>query len=208
MAEDADSWTELKADIADWLNRDDLSAQIPKFIAQAEREFNRVLRVPEMEAVAELAVDAATISLPADFLEMRALTLDSDPKIVLEPMTLAELRSVYAAGAAGKPQNFAIESGSTLVLGPAPDSAYGGRLNYYQTITPLGGDAASNWLLAAHSDVYLAGALWRAHVYLVDEANAARWKAIMGEGLEQIAVSGRRKAYGAAPLRIRAPCVV
>ena len=203
MAEDADSWTELKSDIADWLNRDDLSTQIPKFIAQAEREFNRVLRVPEMEAVAELAIDAATVALPADLLEMRALTLDTDPKIVLEPMTLAELRNSYAAAATGKPQNFAIQSGSTLVLGPAPDSAYAGRLNYFQKIAPLDAATASNWLLAAHSDVYLAGALWRAHVYLVDDANAARWKAIMGEGLEQIMTAGRRRAYGAAPLRIR-----
>lgn len=208
MAEDADSWAELKADIADWLNRDDLTTQIPKFIAQAEREFNRVLRVPEMEIVTDLTIDAAEVSLPADFLEMRALTLDTDPKTVLEPMTLAELRNSHAAAAAGRPRNFAIQSGSTLLVGPAPDSSYSGRLNYYQSITPLGAATASNWLLGAHSDVYLAGALWRAHVYLVDDGNAARWKGIMDQGLDQIMAAARRKAYGAAPQRIRAPYVV
>ena len=62
------SWTELKARIADWLNRDDLAAQIPAFIALAEARFNRVLIVPEREAVATL--EASGEPAPASACEL------------------------------------------------------------------------------------------------------------------------------------------
>jgi hypothetical protein len=43
----------LKASLANWMNRDDLSTtEIPEAIALCERRFNRALRVPEMEDTA------------------------------------------------------------------------------------------------------------------------------------------------------------
>jgi len=42
------NYTELKAGVADWLNREDLTAQIPDFITFAEARLNRTLRVREM----------------------------------------------------------------------------------------------------------------------------------------------------------------
>ena len=43
------TFTELKDAIADWLDRSDLTARIPDFIALAEARINRELRIRPME---------------------------------------------------------------------------------------------------------------------------------------------------------------
>lgn len=205
MAEDPETWTELKASIADWLNRSDLTAKIPEFIALAERKFNRVLRVPEMEATATITVDAATESLPADFLELRSIYLNTDPKAPLEQMSLAELRNAHSAAATGQPVNFAIQSGNALVFGPSPDQSYSCVINYYQKIPSLGVAQADNWLLLNHADLYLWAALLQAEAYVWNDERLAVWKAALEEGLEELRRQGHRKANSAAPQRIRSP---
>ena len=52
MAEDPENWTELKASVAEWLNRSDLTSKIPELIALAERKFNRIIVTPERETIA------------------------------------------------------------------------------------------------------------------------------------------------------------
>lgn len=204
MTSDPTTWTDLKAELALWIDRDDLAARVPVFIALAERKFNRVLRVPEMEASTILSLNAATVALPADFLAMRSIHINSDPKVVLEQMGLDALRNRYAGAATGKPRNFAIQAGATLVPGPTPDSAYSAPMTYFQTIAALGSGQASNWLLAGHPDIYLYGSLIMAESYMVNDGRIAVWKLALEEALEELRRQGHRKAYGAAPLRIRA----
>jgi len=203
MTSDPTTWTDLKAELALWIDRDDLAARIPVFIALAERKFNRVLRVPEMEAAATLSLNAATISLPADFLAMRAIHIASDPKVVLEQMGLDALRNLHAGAATGKPRHFAIQAG-TLVLGPAPDGAYSAAMTYFQAIPALGAGQASNWLLAGHPDIYLYGSLIMAESYMVNDGRIAVWKLALEEALEELRRQGHRKSWGAAPIRVRA----
>lgn len=203
MTSDPTTWTDLKAELALWIDRDDLAARIPVFIALAERKFNRVLRVPEMEATATLSLNAPTVILPADFLAMRSIHIASDPKIVLEQMGLDALRNRYADAATGKPRHFAIQAG-TLVLGPAPDSAWPAAMTYFQAIAALGPGQASNWLLAGHPDIYLYGSLIMAESYMVNDGRIAVWKLALEEALEELRRQGHRKSWGAAPLRVRA----
>lgn len=214
MASDPTTWAELRIAVQDWIGGEvDLSGNIPEFIALAERRFSRELRVPSMEAVASITVDAETESLPADFLEIRAVYLTTDPKTVLEYMTLADLRNTYSANATGKPQNYSIQSGDTLVFGPSPDSSYTAKVNYYQSITALSGSQATNWLLTDHPDVYLAAALAEAFAFLSQDRPEAVEKALMWEAKAQgklaaVMNADRRRNVGSAPVRIRAPQVV
>ena len=208
MAEDPESWAELKAELADWANRTDLTTQIPSFIATAERRFNRMLRTPEMEEVVAATTSAATITLPADFLAVRALYLDADPIVVLEPMTPGELRGRYAAATTGLPQNYALQSGNELLFGPAPDAEHAIVLNYWKKIPALGAAQPSNWLLDAHPDLYRAATLVELHLFLKDERAAAIWEERTRALVEELNALGRRKAAGGAPVRIRAPLTV
>src|SRR5687768_4734499 len=208
MPSDPTTWTELKSTLANWLNRDDLSAtEIPEAIALAERRFQRTLFSPERETEATLSASAETVALPADLWGIRAAYLASDPRVVLEPMTLAELRNTYSAATTGKPQNYAIR-GESLVLGPAPDAACSIKLTYIQTIPALGAGLATNWLLTDHPDLYLYGALHALHLLLVDEARAALYDARFRQAAEELNRSAVRRTSGGAPIRIRAPITV
>ena len=148
MANDPQTFAELLASAARWLDNDALAERIPEFIALAERRFNRILNTPEMEATATL-VAAARVALPADLWEMRAVWIERDPRQPLEGVTQAALRGRYGAQATGLPQVFAV-SGGNLLLGPAPDNAYPLVLTYKQTIPALSDAAPTNWLLTNH----------------------------------------------------------
>jgi hypothetical protein len=63
MAEDPETWTELKASVAEWLNRSDLTSKIPEFIALAERKFNRIIVTPERESTATASLSGETLGL-------------------------------------------------------------------------------------------------------------------------------------------------
>src|SRR5690349_24935247 len=91
VGSDGTTFTGLKSDIADHLNRSDLTAKIPGFIRRVEERLNRILRVPEMEETTTLTTDAERIDLPTDFRKARALYLDTDPRQELEAVTLGTL---------------------------------------------------------------------------------------------------------------------
>ena len=66
------NYTELKAAIADYLNRSDLTSQIVDFITLAESDINNVSRLTEQETNATITMVAAQAynSLPTGFLEV------------------------------------------------------------------------------------------------------------------------------------------
>ena len=113
-----DSFTNLRATIGDFLNRSDLATDqadgttvVEKFIAFAEAEFNRRLRVRGMVNRTSLSVTNQftnlSSNLDADFLDIRNISLEptSGGPIVLEyksPQAMDEFR--YArGGASGRP---------------------------------------------------------------------------------------------------------
>ena len=208
MPSDPTTWAELKATLANWLARDDLSAiEIPEAIALAERRFQRTLFAPEREATADLVVNAEAVSLPADLWGVRAIHLATDPRTVLEPMSLGELRDHYPAAATGRPQNYAIR-GEQILFGPAPDASYVGKLTYIQAIPALGAGQATNWLLTDHPDAYVHGALAELHLLLHDEERAAIHERVLQRIAAEIAASTQRRTSGGAPIRVRAPVSV
>ena len=79
------TYTELKNLVANYLNRDDLSAQIDSFIDLAEAKFNRDLRLRKMlkTVPATPTANDDTVSLPTDYLEMKELHLVQSTKKML-----------------------------------------------------------------------------------------------------------------------------
>ena len=66
MANDPQTFDELKVAVLSWSNRDDLDGNVEEFIALAERRLNRAIFVPDRESMATLTA-AATVALPSDF---------------------------------------------------------------------------------------------------------------------------------------------
>lgn len=198
------TWTELKANVADWLNRSDLTTQIPEFIGYAERRFNRVLRVPEMEDSVTASSSAATITLPANVLQVRSIYISSeDPTIALEQLPIWDLKHLYRDGDTGEPAHYAIQSGNELVFGPTPDASYTYILNYYEKIPALGASQADNWLLTAHPDIYLAATLAEAFSFLRDEERMSVWEQKASGRVAELNQLALRRWQNQGPKRLR-----
>ena len=69
------NYSTLQSTIADYLNRQDLTAQIPTFIQLAEADMNTRLRCREMIVRATTTNDDEFVRLPLDFLESINLQL-------------------------------------------------------------------------------------------------------------------------------------
>lgn len=204
MASDPQTWEELKASVAEWLNRSDLTAKIPELIAFAERRFNRIITVPEREAVATTTLSGPALALPDDFWALRSIFIDSDPRAALQQVSPSVLRSEYAVQVTGKPRVFAIID-DQFVFGPAPDDTYTVNVTYYATIPALGDAVATNWLLTKHPDIYLYGTLLQAEAYLWNDNRLDVWKAALDEAIGELIESGRRRQTSASPMRLRNP---
>ena len=75
------NYTELQTAVANWLDRDDLTARIPEFIALAEARFNRVLRLRSMETKQTASTagrPSAIYALPTNYIQMRNFQLNTN----------------------------------------------------------------------------------------------------------------------------------
>lgn len=198
------TYAELQAAVADWMVRDDMEARIPTFIGMAEARFNRMLRLPEMEADVTSTVEDAVVSLPADFLQMRSIYVNGDYNTPLEQVGINQLQTNYPTADTGSPAQFAIQNNSEIVLAPAPDDETVLVLNYYQKIPALSDDNPTNWMLASHADLYLAAALFEGFTFTRDTEAMQTWATRASVMLTELQRQGLKKAYSGAPLRMRA----
>lgn len=196
--------TELKAEIASYLNRDDLTTAIPTFISLAEDAFNRDIRHRKMikRAQATLTAGDSYLALPSDFLEAIAFTIQASPNVLLSLRTIEQLASDNPNNTTGKPTGFALV-GDEIKFAPIPDAAYTIELVYYASFARLGDADPSNWLLANHADAYLFGALVQASPYLLDDARIPVWGSLLTRSIQGINGENDRGAYSGGPQRIQ-----
>lgn len=199
-----DTYDDLKGAIADWVNRTDLTARVPDFIALAEASLNRDLRTREMISTSTLTTVAGadTISLPVHVIEVRNVVAQTSAPIVLQPVPSQVIDSRYGGAVSGRPAAYCVV-GSTLRLGPTPDAAYGLELTHYAPIEALSAEAPSNWVLSGHPDLYLYGALVQASPYLGDDARVQTWAALYGRALEMLDAADNRAQWAGSPMAMQ-----
>lgn len=191
------NYIELLEGVADWLDREDFTErQLARFVALAEAEFNRVLRVPEMETSVMLAVEGEIVNLPPDFLQMRHIYQEGSPDSPLRGMSPDGLLQAYG-GRSGVPSAYAIE-GRALKLAPVGATIL--QIDYFRRIPALSDATPSNWLLDAHSDVYLFGTLTQAEAFTDNPARVGQWRGALENALGQVRTAGNRSRWGAEPL--------
>ena len=67
------TYSELKASIANFLNRSDLTTEIQDdFIKLTEADFNAKLRIRQMEQQDDITIDAEQVTVPTGFLAVRS----------------------------------------------------------------------------------------------------------------------------------------
>ena len=119
------NYTELQQAIADWLNRADLSQQIPDFIALAEGTLNNVMRSTYMVASATVSLPLSTqkVAVPATMLEpiyLQVTSAPSSPMEQVDPSQLIVLRRARLR-TSGTPKFFAV-IGRFFEFAPIPSA--------------------------------------------------------------------------------------
>jgi len=160
-------YASLKAQIADYLNRDDLTSQIPMFIQFVEVDLNNQLRMRDQVVRAEATSSAEFVQLPSDWLEAISLKMVSGVSplryVTLDQANLIKKEQLYTQVTYYSIMDDAIE------LVPAPGDDVEIEMVYYKKIPSLSDSATTNWLLERAPDAYLYGALTHAAPFLMDD---------------------------------------
>ena len=195
------NYSELKAAIADWLNRSDLTDSIPDFIALAETRHKRDFKIRRMETrvTASTVADSEFYSLPDNYVAMRNIQLNTDPKTPLEYLTPEQMDRIHAGSSKGKPKAYSI-IGNNIQLRPIPDSVYQIEMLYFKYFTALSDSNTTNDMLTFHPDAYLYGALVEAEPYLQNDKRIQVWAGYYDRAKKDIIDSNERDRHsGVAP---------
>lgn len=202
------TFTELKDAIADWLDRSDLTARIPDFIALAEARINRELRIRPMEVRSTMyaTVDQQYFNLPGGYIQMRNIQLNTNPTTPLEYITPEMLDRLYGSTTTGKPKAYTL-IGDEIQLAPIPDSAYQIEMAFYEKFTPLGdgtsGTVTSNWLTENAPDILLYGALMEAEPFIKNDERVAVWLNGYGNAIDKLQKADQRDRHSGSAMRVR-----
>jgi hypothetical protein len=199
------NYAELKSSVADFLNRQDLTAVIPTFVRFCESDINRKLRHRNMIERATAALDDQYTALPAGFLEAKNVQLNSNPPVGLKYITLdhADLLRAGIYSSAGQPKYYTI-LGNSLEAVPSPDTSYTIELAYYKAITALSEDEDINWILDSYPDVYVYGALVHSAPYLKDDQRAVVWVGLYEKALKDLQADSEKAEFSGSLLQMKA----
>ena len=202
------TFTELKDAIADWLDRSDLTARIPDFIALAEARINRELRIRPMEVRSTMyaTVDQQFFNLPGGYIQMRNIQLNTNPTTPLEYITPEMLDRLYGSTTTGKPRAYTL-IGDEIQLAPIPDSAYQIEMAFYEKFTALGdgtsGTVTSNWLTKNAPDVLLYGSLMEAEPFIKNDERIPVWLNGYSNAIDKLQKQDQRDRHSGSAMRVR-----
>lgn len=181
------SYTTLLANVADWLARGDLTAQIPVFVQSFEERFFRQPKNwgPWMETAYSAAMSAGVSAVPAGFLAWKSVYVATSPTRRLKPIGLSQLYEEYPRnGCAGMPALIA-RNGANFEYGPRPSSDFTVGGTYLAKPAPLrtyavgGADAVAHYLILNAPDMLLYGALLEATPFIKDDARLQVWQGFL-----------------------------
>jgi hypothetical protein len=185
------TYTGLKASVADFLNRADLTSVIPDFITLAEGQMNRQLRNQAMLSRASLSIVSQRVLAPTDFVAPRSLRITTtSPTATLSYVSNEQMDELLDTGdfSSGTPKHYTLEGGYFRF---SPDPGVGpftGSLSYYAKLPALASNS-TNWLLTGHPDAYLYGALTQSAPYLKDDSRISAWGSLFTKAMSDINAS-------------------
>jgi hypothetical protein len=190
-------YASLQTDLADLLNRKDLTAKIPLFIELCEAALNRDIRHWQMEKRATLQTVQQYPTFPIGWLETIRLhnADDGAPMEVLSRQAMQDMRwQMDRSGGVGYGPRYYRHSQTGYELLPSPPEEDPGskiELEYYERIPNLGqdygtGPIETTWLMTLHPDVYLYGSAIHSAPYLHDDSRLGTWAGLYESGMRKV----------------------
>ena len=198
------NYSDLKTSVANYLGRSDLTAQIPDFISLAEIRLNRSLRIRQMlkTVTSSTAGGDSTVGLPSDFLEIRDIYLDANPRISISYLSPSSFTRDARAAESGQPVFYTLRS-NEIEFAPIPDTAYTVVMLYYGKPEALSDSNPSNEFMANCPDALLYGALLEAEPYLMNDARTQVWSSLYQNAVTSLNESDESSEYSGIPLTMK-----
>lgn len=187
------NYAQLQAAIADTLNRQDLTAQIPTFIRLAEAQMDRELVNRNDFAYIPLNGVSGSIGLPCDFAGALSVTAFGQPNQKIAYMT-PDMFDEQWLSSNGAPHYYTLTKTQMLF---SPSVAFDGSVRYLRHLQNLSTTNDENWLLSDHPDAYLYGALTHAAPYLKDDDRIPVWNGFFASAIAAINAQSVEQQAGA-----------
>ena len=203
------TYAELQTAVANWLDRDDLTARIPEFIALSEARFNRVLRLRSMEAkyTANTVAAQRNLALPTGYIQMRNFQVNKSPLVTLSYVT-PEIYDRIHGGSAGGIPNFYTILANEVSLGPIPSSVMEVEMLFYKkfdnlaTPTTSGYPDSVNWLIENAPDIYLYGSMLEAEPFIMNDERVPLWSQALQQGVSDLQEQDNKDRHSGSALRV------
>jgi len=197
------TYAELQTAVANWLDRDDLTARIPEFIALAEARMNRVLRIRLMEAKYTASTVAAqrNYALPTSYIQMRNFQINTSPITPLQYVTPEIYDRLWGGSTDGTPQFYTIVS-NEIQLGPLPASILTMEMLFYKKITALSGSNTTEAMLTDNPDVYLYGSLMEAEPFIMNDERVGLWATGFQQAIADLQEQDNKDRHSGSALRV------
>lgn len=198
------NYSDLQASIAGYLGRSDLTTEIPDFIRFAELRLGRELRTRLMlnSATAPTIANDAKVALPTDFLEIRDLFIQGNPRRPLSYMSPSAFSREAKADVIGLPVFYTLLA-SEFQFAPVPDAIYTLEVLYYAKPTFLSTANVSNVFLANYPDALLYGSLIEAEPYLINDARSQLWSTLYDRAIKNITEANESSEFSGIPLQMK-----
>lgn len=198
------SYTNLKAEIADYLGRTDLTSKIPTFVTLAELRLSRDLRTRKMleSATSTMTAGDGKVLLPTDFLEMRNIYTQGSPRMPVTYLSPSAFMRDARADESGLPVFYTV-LGAEFEFAPKPDTAYVLEILYFAKPAVMSDSVSSNAFLANYPDALLYASLLEAEPYLINDARTATWADLYNRAIQNINNSDQNSEYSGVPLTMR-----
>ena len=198
------NYSDLQASIAGYLGRSDLTTQIPDFIRFAEIRLGRELRTRLMlnSATAPTIANDSRVALPTDFLEIRDLFIQGNPRRPLSYMSPSAFSREAKADIIGLPVFYTLLA-SEFQFAPVPDAIYTLEVLYYSKPTFLSTANISNVFLANYPDALLYASLIEAEPYLINDARSQLWSTLYDRAIKNITEANESSEFAGVPLQMK-----
>jgi len=195
------SRADLVTDVADWLNRQDFGTRIDAWVRMAELDISELLRARCMVTRATQIIDAPSITMPVNFLEMESIRdADTDRLLSLEDHWTAPRTTVGPVTAYRLVGN-CVEFLPSPVISPDQTTFQSVKMAWYAKPPALIDPQDTNDVLEQLYQVYLFGTCRYAAKWARDPDVAQQAEADLTEAIAAANAWKIKSDYSGAPLR-------
>lgn len=196
----------LQGKVASWLNRSDLTAQIPDFVNIALHDLEGgAWNYKYMEIRQQTTTSDSFITMPTRYKDVKWLKYIGadgrykDLKRESSNTIIEEYPDLNTS--LGPPEKFAaMANQNEFLIRPTPDMVYTYDAAFYVYSPDLSADGDTNWWLTNAWEVLLYGALISAAAFLGDDARIPIWQGLYEKAIKDVQeLEARENLGGSGP---------